>query len=257
LQTDRSDLSATAQHTDQRFAHDGMAAVGRASAVLHEVVNAMDDAAIHGPSRLAGWTRGHVVSHLARNADGLVNLLSWARTGIEHPMYASMVDREADIEEGAHRLARVQQEDLLAAHQRFLAAADSLTVDDWSAQVTDRRGWALVASLLPWVRLTEIVVHAVDLNVGVDFDRVTELLGPQTEPFIDYVVTRYADRTDVPAVRITVELPGGAQRTWNLGDGDVAHNVRGTVGSVCSWLTGRSDGSAGLAGDVPRLPAWL
>jgi len=256
LQTDRSARSA-ANLADQRFAHAGLAAVRRASAVLHEIVNAMDDTAMHGPSRLPGWTRGHVVSHLARNADGFLNLLIWARTGIEHPMYASTVDREADIEEGAHRLARVQQEDLWAAHQRFLTAAERLAADDWSAEVTDRRGRAMVVSLVPWARLTEIVIHAVDLNLGVDFDGIVDLVGPQAEPFVDYVVTRYADRTDVPPISLAVELPDGAQRTWTLGDGDVAHNVRGKVGAVSAWLTGRSDGSNGLAGDVPRLPAWL
>ena len=266
LQTDRSRSSATndattshnADHSEQRFAHDGLAAVRRASVTLHEIVDAMDDMAMHGPSRLPGWTRGHVVSHLARNADGLVNLLSWARTGIEHPMYASGVDREADIEEGAHRLAQVQREDLRAAHQRFLAAADGLTSDDWAAKVTDRRGWAVVASFVPWARLTEIVVHLVDLNAGIDFDRATELVGPQAEPFIDYVVTRYANRTDVPAVRLSVDLPTGGQRIWTLGESSPTHDVHGQVSAMSAWLTGRSDGSDGrLTGDVPRLPAWL
>ncbi len=33
------------------------------------------------PSPLPGWSRGHVRTHIARNADGLRNLLIWARTG--------------------------------------------------------------------------------------------------------------------------------------------------------------------------------
>ena len=245
------------QQSDERFAHDGLAAVRRAGTTLHEIVDAMDDAAMHGPSRLEGWTRGHVVTHLARNADGLVNLLSWARTGIEHPMYASTVDREADIEEGAHRLAQVQREDLRAADQRFLDAADGLGDDAWSAKVADRRGWAVVASLVPWARLTEIIVHLVDLDAGIDFDGAVALVGPQAEPFVDYVVTRYAGRTDVPAVRLEVELTAGVRRAWALGESAQPAAVSGGIGAVCAWLTGRSDGAAGLVGDVPRLPAWL
>lgn len=245
------------QQSDERFAHDGLAAVRRAGQTLHQIVDTMDDMAMHGQSRLAGWTRGHVISHLARNADGLVNLLSWARTGIEHPMYASTVDREADIEEGAQRLAQVQREDLRAADQRFLAAAEDLAADDWSAKVADRRGWAVVASLLPWARLTEIVVHLVDLNAGVDFDQAVALVGPQAEPFIDYVVTRYAGRTDVPAVRLEVVLADGARRVWSLGESAQPVAVSGGIGAVSAWLTGRSDGSVELGGDVPRLPAWL
>ena len=34
-----------------------------------------------GPSRLPGWTRGHVASHIARHADGMVRLTEWARSG--------------------------------------------------------------------------------------------------------------------------------------------------------------------------------
>src|SRR5947209_4673969 len=42
----------------------------------------LDDDAVGEPSLLPGWTRGHVLAHLARNADALVNLLTWARTGV-------------------------------------------------------------------------------------------------------------------------------------------------------------------------------
>lgn len=244
------------QQSNASFARDGLVAVRRASAALHEIVGSMTEAAMHAPSGLDGWTRGHVVSHLARNADGLVNLLSWARTGIEHPMYASTVDREADIEEGAHRLARVQQEDLWAAHQRFCQAADGLSPTDWAAQVTDRQGRPIVASLVPWMRLTEVLVHQVDLDLGVDFERVAELAGAQAEFFVDFVVTRYDNRTDVPSVRLSVELPGGDERIWSLGsDADVG-DVHGSVAAALAWLTGR-EVPAGLVGDVPRLPAWL
>jgi maleylpyruvate isomerase len=244
------------EQSDARFAHDGLVAVRRASAALHEIVGTMTEATMHGPSRLAGWRRGHVVSHLARNADGLLNLLIWARTGIEHPMYASTADRDADIEEGAHRLARVQQEDLWAAHQRFCQAADKLSAADWAAHVTDRQGRPMAASLVPWMRLTEVLVHLVDLDLGVDFERVAELVGPQAEPFIDYVVTRYDNRVDVPAVRLSVELPGGDERIWTLGRGDDASDVHGPVAAASAWLTGR-EVPGGLVGDVPRLPAWL
>ena len=47
-----------------------------------------------GPSLLPGWSRGHVLTHLARNADGAVNLLTWARTGVETPQYVSQEQRE-------------------------------------------------------------------------------------------------------------------------------------------------------------------
>src|SRR6201999_316899 len=114
----------------------------------------------------------------------------WARTGIESPMYASKADREADIEEGANRLARVQQEDLRAADERFFMAAEVMSDADWEASVVNGQGTPVGVSLVPWMRLTEVLVHHVDLAVGVDFDEVVELAGDQVGLLVDYVVTR-------------------------------------------------------------------
>src|SRR5437870_12625963 len=66
---------------------------------------ALSDAQAREPSLLPGWTRGHVLTHIARNSGGMVNLLRWARTGTEAPMYASAESRGADIEAGAGRAA--------------------------------------------------------------------------------------------------------------------------------------------------------
>src|SRR5437763_14459256 len=61
---------------------------------------ALSEAQAREPSLLPGWSRGHVLTHIARNADGMVNLLRWARTGTQTPMYASAASRAADIEAG-------------------------------------------------------------------------------------------------------------------------------------------------------------
>ncbi|KIX77423.1 mycothiol maleylpyruvate isomerase, partial [Streptomyces sp. MBRL 601] len=66
-----------------------------ATARLLTVAGTLDDAALAEPSRLPGWTRGHVLSHLARNADALLNVMAG------RPMYASAEARDADIEAGA------------------------------------------------------------------------------------------------------------------------------------------------------------
>src|SRR5262249_43465519 len=77
--------------------------LGRATARRLATARKLDDAAVAAPSLLPGWTRGHVLAHVARNADGAVNLLTWARTGEETPQYASGEQRDADIEAGAAR----------------------------------------------------------------------------------------------------------------------------------------------------------
>ena len=54
------------------------------------------------PSRLSDRTIGHPLTHLARNEDALGNLVRWAATSIETPMYpCGPEQRLADLEKGA------------------------------------------------------------------------------------------------------------------------------------------------------------
>ncbi|HWC78981.1 MAG TPA: maleylpyruvate isomerase N-terminal domain-containing protein [Pseudonocardiaceae bacterium] len=237
-------------------AEQGLVATRRATDRLGEVVAGMNDAIVHAPSRLPGWSRAHVLSHLARNADGLVNLLTWARTGVEHPMYASTADRDADIAEGAPRLFQVHFEDLVASNDRFFRSAEGLPVSAWQARVGWRVG-LIEAAMVPWMRLTEVLVHLVDLGVGVRFADVVELAGGQLGPLIDYLTWT---RADGPPLWVAVELPSGEVREWSTGSGQPGEPVQrahGPAEAVLAWLTGRDDPEAGLVASAPELPAWL
>src|ERR1044071_5429214 len=90
--------------------------VDRATDDLLRTVADLDPAAVAKPSLLPGWTAGHVLTHVARNADALTNLLTWARTGVETPPYPSPEAREAGIQDGARRPLRDQIEDIRASH---------------------------------------------------------------------------------------------------------------------------------------------
>jgi maleylpyruvate isomerase len=228
--------------------------VREATERLDLAVAGLDEDAVHRPSRLPGWSRAHVVTHLARNADALVNLLTWARTGVEHPMYASAADRDADIEEGADRLAQVLREDLRAAADRFMAAATELPGLAWSVPVTGRLPTPFPAANIPSMRLHEVWVHLVDLDAGFTFADVPR---DHLEHLLGEAVSRQVNRPDGPRVRLTVELPGGRERVWDLVNGrdDARHDVSGDAAAAVAWLTGRDDGT-GLRGDVPALPAW-
>jgi uncharacterized protein (TIGR03083 family) len=63
----------------------------------------LPDEALAAPTALPGWTRRHLLAHLAANAGALRNLVYWARTGEERRMYASQQQRDADIAAGAAR----------------------------------------------------------------------------------------------------------------------------------------------------------
>jgi len=98
-----------------------LARVGAATDRLLATAAALRDARAREPSLLPGWSRGHVLTHIARNADGLANLLRWAGTGRETPMYASAASRSADIEAGAGRPAAELTADVAGTAAAFAA----------------------------------------------------------------------------------------------------------------------------------------
>src|SRR4051812_29859975 len=105
---------------------DGERAVAR-------LVDGLTDDDLAAPSGLPDWSRAHVVAHLARNADALVNLLTWARTGVETPMYPSREARNAGIETTAAQPAAELRADYSAACARFADAVDALPESAWTA----------------------------------------------------------------------------------------------------------------------------
>ncbi len=220
---------------------------------LLTTVAALTDDDLRAPSRLPGWTRGHVVSHLARNADSLVNLLNWARTGIPTPQYASPEDRVAGIEAGAPRPAKEQLLDLEDSAARFAALAAELTESDWTVRVSganppDHPAWYVLRR-----RQREVEIHHGDLGCGYDWPDWPE----------DFVLWDFYDtmRSWRPGSAVLGEIVvhTGEDRiageTWSgLGEGPT---VEGTRRDLFAWLTGRAGGDRLSAdGPLPTLPPW-
>ncbi|GAA3457084.1 maleylpyruvate isomerase family mycothiol-dependent enzyme [Dactylosporangium matsuzakiense] len=199
----------------------------------------LEDLDLTRPSLCPGWTRGHVVTHLARNADAYVNLLTWARTGVRTPAYASPAARDADIEAGAGRPAEVQRADLAAAATRLATAIDALPAESWSAVVALPSGTEIPAARLVWSRLCEVELHHVDLDAAY----------------------RPSDWPEAFSRRILHDPATPRAATLTTPDGTVllavadAPTVTGEVHALAAWLTGRSDGTD-LTGDRPDLEAW-
>jgi maleylpyruvate isomerase len=145
-----------------------------ATARLADTCALVDDATARRPSLLPGWSVGHVLTHVARNADGLLNLVTWAVSGEPNPMYLSSDARNADIEQGAGRPAAVLVADVLDSAARLQAALDDLAEGD--PEALDRLlvfgapppGTApdTPARSLPYARLREVEIHHVDLGLA-------------------------------------------------------------------------------------------
>src|SRR5215218_2855068 len=132
-------------------------------------VQRLTDAELAEDSGLPGWSRAHVVAHLARNADALVNLLTWARTGVETPMYPSPEARDRDIETTAAQAPGDLRADYTTACARLAEAIETLPAEAWTARVRTRQGTEIPATDIPWMRAKEVWVHGVDLHAGLTF----------------------------------------------------------------------------------------
>jgi len=237
-----------------------LAQVTEATAQLLASVERLDDQAVREPSALPGWTRGHVLTHVARNADGLRNLLAWAATGQRREMYPDRAKKDADIEAGAGRTAAQLAADLREAGQRFAEDAARLSPEQWATPVERRYGGPQPAARIPWWRLEEVLIHHVDLDAGFSPAHwPTEFTGPALEMaalrFTDpsyptHIVTPfslYAEDT-VNAVGVGCD-PMDKDRLL----------VRGPEPALLAWLIGRSGGD-GLDVEpfdaLPTLPAW-
>ena len=152
--TDRHDVAATVP-----WMREG-------TARLLAVVDELGDEDLRGPSTLPGWSRAHVIGHLARNAEALVRLATWAQTGVETPMYADREQRAAEIERSAALPADTLRAQLADTATALDTALTRLTAARWEAEVRSALGRAIPAAELPWMRIREVWLHAVDLNTG-------------------------------------------------------------------------------------------
>ncbi len=151
-----------------------VAALAAATDQLLATVADLDGASMRTSSLLPGWTVGHVLTHLARNADAVRRLITWAATGEPTPMYASPADREAAIERGATRGSRDiaadvrTSSDLLGAACEGLLGFDTTQLERLVFLGPARPGAEpdLPAYDVPWARLREVEIHHVDLGLA-------------------------------------------------------------------------------------------
>ncbi len=106
------ELRSSSHPVAGRTLADTLAWAGDGAAHLRGLMVRLADEAFVAPSALPGWSRAHVLSHVARNADALGKLVETALTGEVVPMYASPEARDGDIEAGAGRDLEAQRLDV-------------------------------------------------------------------------------------------------------------------------------------------------
>lgn len=226
-----------------------------ATAALLSDLAGLTDREAREPSLLTGWSRGHVLTHLARNAEGGTRLLIWARTGEPGYEYRSVAARAQAIEDGAGRppaeLAGDVQRTAAALHE----AAAAMPPDGWQRRVTWTTGQETPAEHVPASRLAEVLIHHVDL--GRPSYRPQHWPARWTAWMLDQAVAGMNDERHLAPLQADLYATDTG-RTYHLDRPSGTANpqqISGPSADLLAWLMGRSDGAT-LTRDQPgQLPA--
>jgi len=214
---------------------------------LRETAASLPDEAYAGPSLCPGWTRGHVLAHLALNAEGLGGVLRGVTSGVPTPMYASPERRDTDIDDLVAAGPHAVRERLAPAVASFEAALAALptTVDQHEMfERTPGHRHALVSEI-GVMRLREVEIHHADLDAGYhhpDWPRDV------AEALLEFECDRY----DGPPLVLHATDLRVEHDLYTEGPG--APTVTGTGAALAWWMSGRS--AEGLTCDQGELPGW-
>ena len=140
--------------------------IDQATQRLLDAARTLPEADLRGPSLLPGWTRAHVLAHLARDADAIRNLLIGARSGQDRAAYASAHARDADIGQAAAMSARDLMTDVADSSMALRTIARRLPVQAWQVRVRVLGSAPFPAAGLLTRRLVEVELHHCDLAAG-------------------------------------------------------------------------------------------
>jgi maleylpyruvate isomerase len=219
---------------------------------LLRALSNLSDADARRPSRLPGWTVGHVVTHLARNADSFVSALTLAargELGLQYPHGAE--GRVGDIEAGAGRDAAALVDDVARSTTALERAWSQTPATVWR----DGQGCTVSGRIYPLAdvafgRWREVEVHTADLGLAP---------GPVWTGWSEGYLAGELDRT-LPGLADRL-APGTAVRLTITDDDSVVHvpvpdpdaaSARLSRGELVAWLTGRARPEG-----LPDLPPFL
>lgn len=206
---------------------------------LNGLVVDLDEQVVRAPSGLPGWSRGHVLTHIANFSEAMTRQVEEALAGRLVEMYdGGRPARDAAIEAGAGRSAEELRDHVTAAGAGLLAAWGK--VDDWSRPVLHRNSDLAATVYTGW---REYEVHTVDLALEPTSD-------DWSEEFCLHLLDFLRPRT--PA-GVHLVLDAGHLR-WENGTGE-DRVLTGRLTDLTSWFAGRPLVRP-ITGDLPDLKPW-
>jgi len=225
-----------------------LAGARRAHAALCTEVSGLTDEQARRPSLLAGWTVGHVLTHLARNADSFTGLFTSAQQGEVADQYPGGDEqRDHDIATGAARSAAALVDDLVAACRRLEDAWTGTSEQAWATGIGRTRQGELGLAAIVVRRWREVEVHHADLGLGFSWhDWSDDYVNLELELSANRLAPRLAG-----AIALRLE-PTDAVGVWIIEAAPVERTlVRGTRHELLAWILGRYDRP-----DWPQLAPW-
>lgn len=227
---------------------DDLAGAGAATREVLALVDRLAGrpGALQAHSLLPGWSRAHVVAHLAGNARSHTRMLRGTEQDVVADQYPTGAEGRADE---IDRLAADPPAAVAALHEacdELEATWRRLGPQQWHRSVRRLDEGAVPAVDLAWARWREVVVHGADLDAG---------YGPGD--WAPGVVERVlADRGDRLGGHGVVLVDGGGRR--HVLGAEPCTEVRGTLDDLVMWALGRGDGRrlSPAGGSLPHLPEW-
>jgi maleylpyruvate isomerase len=216
-----------------RVAHD----------LLRSVVADLADAEVRRASKLPGWSVGHVLTHLARNAESMCRRIDAAvRSEVIDQYEGGRAGRAAEIEAGANRDAAALRNDATSWSLTLDDLFESLPDEVWARPVRTLAGDEHPVALLPFMRWWEVEVHLVDLGLTIRSSDWTDNLVNKALPRLLAGLPGRADERELMECPRSRTSPRTAtvEVTSNHRERDAPHaclpwRYRFRSGILCAW----------------------
>ncbi|MEI8410201.1 MULTISPECIES: maleylpyruvate isomerase family mycothiol-dependent enzyme [unclassified Kribbella] len=216
--------------------------VKTAAARLNSVLADLDDDTARADSALPGWSRGHVITHIANFSEAMTRQVEEALQGRLVEVYdGGRPARDAGIEAGAGRSAAELKQHVLEATTALLAAWDKVGPDDWERPVMHRNSNLAAAIDATW---RELAVHTVDLALEPTADEWPKEFCLH---LLDFLRARAPEGT-----HLILRATDGT--TWETGTGEEVV-LTGTLPALTAWYAGRTPPTP-ITGPTPNLLPW-
>lgn len=234
-------------------------------AAFAAAAHALTQAELAAPSLLPGWSRAHVIAHVAGNAAAFARAVAGGAEGKAVPMYESRALRDAEIEERAAWPAADLLELLDECTRSLTDVWHGLTPAQWDLDFVNGQGARTSLRSSVVARVREVWIHLVDLDSPAEPGGMDLLPADVAEAVLREVFGLWQARDAAASLAITTTASDGASLTLGAAEDDGVTLISGALSDVAAWATGRTAAGSsaptatrgGVEVPLQAAPAWV